>query len=416
MKPVIHVTYREGLSPVFPSQVATPMAKLQKRGRDVVLFAFAPLGQILRPAVRKRFRQRVQQVRGELRMPMWVLPSPPARARGLWRDSYVLALYMRRAVQKLGKPPILHCRNAWATRIALDARPVANGYPVVYSCRGALEEEYLNYWSKGRDGCKLSAMIADAERLRVAEIRAARESDAVVCVSDRMKNHLCRKSGIEPSKVTVAPCCIDMSEYDRARVKREHIRAELGFGDKFVVTYCGSMAPWQMPERMAQVFRRITQLMVSAHFFAITTRPQALQSVFSENGVGPDEATFLRVPHTQVPAYLAAGDLGLLVREENIVNRVASPTKFAEYLAAGTPVAISEGIGDYSDLVRTEGIGFVLGSGLSMNGAREFILEYRAEPGPIRERCACVARSALTWDSAIGKIEDVYRHLSGAVS
>lgn len=417
MKPVVHLTYREGLSSVFPAQVVTPMAMLQKRGIDVILFVFAPLGQIARPRIGKRLIRRVRLVRGGQGLPIYVLPSPPARARGLWSDAHVLALYLRRIAKRFNEPPILHCRNAWATGIALDAGSRGSDCPILYDCRGALEEEYLNYWNDEEAGVGESfAGPNEAERIHAAEIRAARESDFVICVSDRMRSHVCRKSGIEPAKVKVVPCCIDMSEYDRARIRREHIRAELGFGDKFVVTYCGSMAPWQMPEMMVLVFRRLSQLMSGTHFLGITTRPQTMKRVFSENGVGPDEATFLRVPHAQVPAYLAAGDLGLLVREENIVNRVASPTKFAEYLAAGTPVAISEGIGDYTDLVRTEGIGFVVGSGQPTRGMREFILGYRTEPGPIRGRCACVARSALTWDSAIGKIENAYRQLSGTMS
>ncbi|MFN3876587.1 MAG: hypothetical protein ACK4L7_11835, partial [Flavobacteriales bacterium] len=69
------------------------------------------------------------------------------------------------------------------------------------------------------------------------------------------------------------------------------------------------------------------------------------------------------VEHGHVGAVLRQCDIGLLVRPACATNRVASPTKFAEYLSAGLQVAISEGIGDFSGLVRSEGLGQVLAPG-----------------------------------------------------
>ena len=59
---------------------------------------------------------------------------------------------------------------------------------------------------------------------------------------------------------------------------------------------------------------------------------------------------------------LSAADFGLLLRENNIVNNVASPTKFAEYLMAGLPVIISNGIGDFSYFVRFKNVGICIDS------------------------------------------------------
>jgi hypothetical protein len=44
-------------------------------------------------------------------------------------------------------------------------------------------------------------------------------------------------------------------------------------------------------------------------------------------------------------------DFGLLLRESNVVNRVACPTKLIEYLAAGVvPVLDAPDVGDFVDL------------------------------------------------------------------
>lgn len=52
--------------------------------------------------------------------------------------------------------------------------------------------------------------------------------------------------------------------------------------------------------------------------------------------------------------------MGLLLREKSLVNEVASPTKFAEYMLCGLPCILTEGIGDYSRLAREHDIGTVI--------------------------------------------------------
>jgi hypothetical protein len=62
----------------------------------------------------------------------------------------------------------------------------------------------------------------------------------------------------------------------------------------------------------------------------------------------------------EVATILGGCDHGLLVREDTITNQVASPTKFAEYLASGLQLIISERIGDFSGLVKEHGLGLVI--------------------------------------------------------
>ena len=70
--------------------------------------------------------------------------------------------------------------------------------------------------------------------------------------------------------------------------------------------------------------------------------------------------TVVHAQHHEVPGWLNAADLGILMRAEDPVNHVASPTKFAEYALSGLPVAMSKGIGDYSEMVLREKAGFLV--------------------------------------------------------
>ena len=137
-------------------------------------------------------------------------------------------------------------------------------------------------------------------------------------------------------------------------------------------------------------------------------------------GVPVEHMTIISVPHDRVPAYLAAGDGGLLLRERSLINEVASPVKFGEYLASGTPVIISDGIGDYSALTRRERVGLVLNSkwqdDIITARLQEFVVDYIGATTEWRSRCRQSAHQFLNLSQYVPKMAEVYRQLSGQLS
>ena len=52
----------------------------------------------------------------------------------------------------------------------------------------------------------------------------------------------------------------------------------------------------------------------------------------------------LFVPYAEVPNYLNAADIGVVWRNNDIVNNVSSPVKFSEYVCCGLPVIANDGV------------------------------------------------------------------------
>jgi glycosyltransferase involved in cell wall biosynthesis len=177
------------------------------------------------------------------------------------------------------------------------------------------------------------------------------------------------------------------------------VRAELGLSDRLLVTYCGSLAPWQLPVESLRIFQLLKASNPKAHFLAITTEKERMAAVLARYAVAPGDATIISVTPNHVARYLAAGDIGLLLRESSLVNRVASPVKFAEYMAGGLPVVISEGVGDYSELTRRESTGLVISDDLNdptlAARLRDFERSYTSDPASWRARCHSVAVTRL---------------------
>ena len=67
----------------------------------------------------------------------------------------------------------------------------------------------------------------------------------------------------------------------------------------------------------------------------------------------PNQVVCQKLKVSDVPKYLVSADYGLLLREATITNQVASPVKFAEYIACGLKVIVSNHLGDYSEYVKT---------------------------------------------------------------
>jgi glycosyltransferase involved in cell wall biosynthesis len=127
-----------------------------------------------------------------------------------------------------------------------------------------------------------------------------------------------------------------------------------------VIAYSGSTAGWQSFSLVLPVLR---------HYLSMGKHYKSLFLSHDEPNIRELEKEFpgqvrrAWVSHTEVPGVLQACDLGILIRDQSVTNRVASPTKFAEYLAAGLPVAISANLGDYTEFVIRHNSGFVVEGG-----------------------------------------------------
>ena len=68
----------------------------------------------------------------------------------------------------------------------------------------------------------------------------------------------------------------------------------------------------------------------------------------------------MRADPQDVPRLLGAADVSLSIIRSSIARVPSSPTKFAEYLAAGLPVLSSAGIGDMDAHIAEARVGVVL--------------------------------------------------------
>jgi glycosyltransferase involved in cell wall biosynthesis len=397
---VVCLTIWEGLAEAFDAQVLTPLARHAPDVRARVVVC-APAGTAVSPRTRDG-------------LAVSTIPAVPSRAGWQWKDLLLFKRWLR-AQYAATDAFVIHARGNRATLLALEMRRWFAHIGVIFDCRGAEPAEF-------EESLEPAGQFSDPDRHRLRQVelverRAATAADHILCVSNALAGYLSHRYPEQLPGITVVPCCIDASEFAAAARERETTRRELGLGNRFVVAYTGSLHSYRAAESL-RIFKAIRAIRPDALFLGLTLTTDRMQRFCREAGISQADCRVLPINADTIERDLATADIGLLPRRQNVVNRVASPVKCAEYLASGAPVIVSEQLGDYSELVKRSRTGLVLPQSrtgtsiLDLALLTEFVTRYSADVDSWRHRCQQIAREQLDWSVYIPRINAVYHNAS----
>ncbi|HSE33832.1 MAG TPA: glycosyltransferase [Pyrinomonadaceae bacterium] len=341
---VLFISYNGMLEPLGQTQVIPYLRELAKRGVKFTLLsfekatAFTPEGQRRAEDLnRKLLAQGIEwhSLRYHQR------PSLPATLF----DVMAGIRYGGRLVRR-NRIELVHARGHIPATIALALKRKF-GIKMIFDLRGLMAEEYVdaNHWPEG--GLRYRVTKSTERRIFAA-------TDAVVTLTERIWPIIKEWDGLQERKVhhAVVPCCVDLSLFRFSEDDRERRRAELGLGERLTLVYSGSLDGWYLTEQMADFFRDVVKHQSDAHLLWLTTgRPERVRELMSVRGISEAQFTIRSVAASDVPSYLAAGDVGLSFIKPCFSKMASSPTKNGEYLACGLPLVINAGIGDSDSLV-----------------------------------------------------------------
>lgn len=294
---------------------------------------------------------------------------------------------------------IVHARSHVPLVMALGARAIT-GRKLVFDLRGLMAEEYADagIW---REGSLPFLAVKAAERFGL------RSADEVVVLTERFRSWLVNAGLARAERITVIPCCtpIPLTDGQPAAPARECLE----------VVYAGSVGGLYLLEQMGR-FVLALQTLRRGVFFRVLTRADAadVSARLIRSGLAPGD---FRVGATQpedVGAQLRGVSGGLSFRKGTSSQIAASPTKVAEYLAAGLPVVTNAGIGDLDALLASERVGVSIPDfrwETLLAGARQFDDLLRAPD--LANRCRETARRHYDLSSIGGaRYRAVYARLA----
>lgn len=413
-RPIVAVVYAEATAPVVRAQTPPLLAAFRAAGRRVDAAVFTSPRALFLPSARQTHRRALAafaQAAGH----------EPIRRTHYPRDRGLDALggSLAKDLAKRGlTDAILLCRQPRAAMVGASARDAlaARGEAslrVVLDLRGLRDAEYLMTLGKREDA------LDPPERRRLMDYRAqeeiaCRRADAVLTVSRPMERHVVQRYGIEPAKVGHVPNHAEsVPESERWRGAA---RADLGVEPgSLVVMYSGTLAAWQMPEASIRLFRGVRGVRSDARLVFLTPDTETAQQVLAREGV--TDALVRSAPPGEAAKLLCAADYGLLLRQDDTVNRVACPVKFGEYLACGIRPVLSPHIGDQSDLMQATGLGVVVGLANPQESGRLVALDAE-KPGSVdptgREKRRAWAEANISPARAAARIGEFLEKSLGA--
>ncbi len=341
---VLFISYNGMLEPLGQTQVLPYLRVLAKRGVRFTLLSFERAG-AFEPEGVEQCEQLRRELAGRGIEWHWLRyhgrPSIPATIYDVFAGIRKAGSLVQR-----NKIEMVHARSHIPATIALALKK-RFGTKLIFDLRGLMAEEYVDaeHWRKDSLPYRITK---SAER----QILAA--TDGIVTLTERIWPIIREWEGLRgrsPHHVVI-PCCVDLDRFRFDPAERMRRRQELGLADQFTLIYSGSLAGWNLTEKMADFFANFVRRNTRAHLLWLTTGDhERVRELMKSRRIGADQYSVLAVAAAKVPSYLAAADAGLAFNKPCFSRIASSPTKNGEYLACGLPLIINTGVGDCDALV-----------------------------------------------------------------
>jgi len=176
----------------------------------------------------------------------------------------------------------------------------------------------------------LASSSPAARRIAASEEQLFQEADLVFVTSEKLRQRAARYSG----RVHLFPFGVNFERFDRVRASDEPVPDDVRALPHPVVGYVGGLHQWIDQPLVAAVASRMPDTM-----FALVGPEQTDMSLLERC---PNVRLFGQRPHTDVPRYVRAFDVGIVPYRLTDYTANVYPTKLNEYLVMGLPVVATD--------------------------------------------------------------------------
>ncbi len=167
---------------------------------------------------------------------------------------------------------------------------------------------------------------------------------------------------ISKSRIITLPNVLKTETFQFNEQDRIIKRAALNFSDQAVVgIYVGKFGGIYYEQEAFDLFAKAFKFFGS-NFRMIILSPQDSNFILSNlesRNIDRHHVFVSSVPHAKVPYYLSAADFAFATIKPAPSRIYCCPVKNGEYWANGLPILLEEGIGDDSEIIKTEGGGVI---------------------------------------------------------
>jgi len=315
----------------------------------------------------------------------------------IWKRSKILYSIVRKYDIKL-----LHARSFKPAFLSVIIKIIFKpSIRVIYDNRGLYIDELIfrNALSKGSLKEKIYRTI---ERIII------NKCDQMVVVSNVFISHIIEQWGKRNkniiSKTSMIPNRTQLNFNDSDIVFRQK-----RMKDRTICVYSGSSALWQGIDEFYTVFLLILNKIPTTHFKILTYEPDVFLNHPPENIKLAERLIVKKVEFSDVKSELINATFGITLRKPDVVSRVSAPLKFAEYLSAGLPVILHEGIGDTEQIIKKYNVGVIIKKNDYESAISE--LQELLNDKDVYSRCLRVADKEFNIKTSFQQYQNIYDKL-----
>lgn len=208
---------------------------------------------------------------------------------------------------------------------------ILRGYfNIIYWSQGVTpEEDYL------RKKSRLRLYV-----LRLCEYLTLRVSKFNLFVSDRMLEHYEKTYKLRLRKKSFVMPCFNVDGLDTYNLCEERYNHN-------VFCYVGSLAAWQCFPETVELYKKIEATVPDAFLKVYTSDQKTAKDYLKQAGIKNYSVGF--VTQDKLPLALSNCKFGFIIRDDILVNNVATPTKMSTYLSCGVIPIFSDCISAFKE-------------------------------------------------------------------
>lgn len=190
----------------------------------------------------------------------------------------------------------------------------------------------------------------------------AHRAKHLIAISSKMYSYAKEKYNLTNKTLFIKPACVNLELFSNKNIKAPALIKELGLENKIVCVYAGKFGGIYL-EKEAFDFFKAAENFWGDRFVALILTSNTEEEIENYRILSSLKTTSIIrrfVPHAQIANYIGLGDFAFTPVKPIPTKQYCSPIKDGEYWALGLPVVITKNISDDSDIIKENGIGYVL--------------------------------------------------------
>jgi len=251
-------------------------------------------------------------------------------------------------------PDIIHVRSYPPIFFALIIKLIF-GHRVKVICdpRGVYPEENKQIYDREQRSLKYRFQ-------KFIEAWSLRKSNVIICMSKTLEEHY--RGIYDRGYYSFIPPCVDFRRFNLNNEVKRIVRNKYHLPlDSIILLYSGNFDyPWSVSDVLGEIFKKIRKIRPETYLIVLSNSDETkIKSILLKYGVKENDLRIFSPNYKDIPMLTNAADIGLLPREESIINKVAFPIKFLEYLASGLPVIVTKANLFISQILKEKKLGLV---------------------------------------------------------